>query len=368
VGVSFHIHVLFVDTTISAEIGANFSFFGPKIGFRVHVDWYIVSFTISHGNRESRDALDWKTFKDMLPAPKQSASKRRHLGAAALDADPLPPVPERSPYLSINANGAGLAAEHKLDDEVKLWLVRPAEFRFTATSAAPATKLKVGAHEVPGEAITPRRIAGTYGSALRISILYIGDKTDRIAIRKCLVESAADCGSKRPGCAGHEIDMNAWEKLPLLANLPTAMWKTPGESDEQGIDAPRTMKSTPGVTLHPVPPTVPNCTPQMKVAVVFADRTVYDADDEWWLPISRKTAPAPNLSKATATFESIAKVASAEVAGRRAGLLQALKRFGLEGLTDGPLSKMAADPGSDFADEPREGPPAPYAHTEGVRA
>ena len=49
VGVSFHLHLLFVDVTLSVEVGVDFRMYGPDIGFQAHIDWYIVSFTISSG-------------------------------------------------------------------------------------------------------------------------------------------------------------------------------------------------------------------------------------------------------------------------------------------------------------------------------
>jgi hypothetical protein len=40
-----------------AEIGCAFSFWGPPVGFSVHIDWYIISFTISQGERGARNPL-----------------------------------------------------------------------------------------------------------------------------------------------------------------------------------------------------------------------------------------------------------------------------------------------------------------------
>lgn len=364
VGVSFHIHVLFVDVTISAEIGAQFSFFGPPVGFLVHVDWYIISFTISHGDRGSRPELNWESFKEMLPASKPArAAKLPMSGLPFEDADHSltadPPVPPPSPYIAINANDAGLQAKHSLDAGIDLWLVRPADFRFTATSAAPSTSVVVGSEErsvIPGVAVTPRRIAGTYSSTLTVTILRLGIEVGAAEIRKCLAESLpSDCGGRRSGCSRPETDMRGWDRQTTSGNIPSAMWKLPGEQDEVDINAPSTVTATGGITMHPLPPAVVNCTPQMEISVVFADRTIFDDADEWWLPISQKTVPVANNSVVAAAFLKIAQVNSSAVADSRTRLVAALTRFGVAGLTNGPLIKMAADPGSDFADEPREG-------------
>jgi hypothetical protein len=359
VGVSFHINALFVDTTISAEIGCAFSFWGPPVGFSVHIDWYIISFTISHGDPGARNSLTWSDFKDLLPAKSNVAPRSLAAEASTIQAAAAP-----SGYLAVNAND-GLARTHNLTSDLVLWLVRPGSFRVTVSSAAPSTRIVfVGSDKSDQrecEKVSPRRLSGKYQATLKITILNLGEHASADGIRACLAaESTADCGAPATGCGKPAIALSSWEKATVSGKLPAAMWRAAGETgDEVNINTPSpNVAATVGATMYPLAPKLTNCTPQMKIADVFADRTIYAAADEWWLPISRKTAATENNSRAAASFLNISKMNTPEVAGKRDGLLKALNRFGFEGLSSGTMNKMANDPGSDFADEPREGSPA----------
>ncbi len=366
VGISFHINVLFVDTIISAEIGCAFSFWGPPVGFSVHVDWYIISFTISHGDRGARKPLTWADFKEMLPVKSKPSPKLTAVGhmPAAEALATLAETPSPSGPLAINANDDGLAGIYNLATDVAIWLVRPGSFRFTVRSGVPSTKIifvgSDASDQRGGETVSPRCLSGKYDSTLTITILNLGQHASAEGIRACLAaESSVDCGAPPAGCGKPAIALSSWEKATVAGKLPSAMWRAAGETrDDVDINTPTpNVASTDGATMHPVAPNVTNCTPQMKIADVFADRTIYVPEDEWWLPISRKTAAAENNSRAAASFRNIATVNTPEVAGRRDGLLRALNSFGFQGLSSGTLDKMAADPGSDFPDEPREGSP-----------
>ncbi len=61
VGVSYRVNLLFVTVTLSVELGAGLTIWGPKMGGEVYINWYIISFTISFGasRGEGPDPLDW---------------------------------------------------------------------------------------------------------------------------------------------------------------------------------------------------------------------------------------------------------------------------------------------------------------------
>jgi uncharacterized protein DUF6603 len=47
VGASYRLHLLFVTVTLKIELGADLTLWGPKMGGKVHVNWSIISFSIS---------------------------------------------------------------------------------------------------------------------------------------------------------------------------------------------------------------------------------------------------------------------------------------------------------------------------------
>ena len=62
-------------TTFRVELGANLELWGPPFGGKVHISWFIISFTISFGkDRPSERNLDWKEFSDTFL---ESGNQRR---------------------------------------------------------------------------------------------------------------------------------------------------------------------------------------------------------------------------------------------------------------------------------------------------
>src|SRR5216684_6057183 len=146
VGVSYRISLMFTHVTLSIEIGADFHLWGPPIGGTVHIDWYVISFTIGFGaDKHIPTEIGWEDFKEMLPAkpPTQSAPKVH----AMLKASPMlraaAPAASTPAYLTITSN-QGLIRSHQADDDLTLWLVRASQFKFSTDSAIPASAVVVG--------------------------------------------------------------------------------------------------------------------------------------------------------------------------------------------------------------------------------
>ncbi|MCR6545709.1 hypothetical protein NVS47_09340 [Dehalobacterium formicoaceticum] len=81
-GASYTLKVWFVHKTFKLEIGASLHLWGPPFSGTVHINWYIISFTISFGGQASQPpALDWEEFdKTFLP---QEQAVQRGLTASA---------------------------------------------------------------------------------------------------------------------------------------------------------------------------------------------------------------------------------------------------------------------------------------------
>ena len=124
IGISFHLHVLFVDVTISIEIGVDFRIYGPDIGFKAHVDWYIVSFTIGAGaDPRGAGTLAWEDFKALAPAKRQDAPPSERAAFAMAVDDSTDAKPQ---YLTISAR-SGLRRMATVDG-ASHWLVRARDF------------------------------------------------------------------------------------------------------------------------------------------------------------------------------------------------------------------------------------------------
>jgi hypothetical protein len=357
VGVSYHIHFLFVDKTLSVEIGADFYLWGPPIGGTVHIDWYVISFTIRFGaSQQPPNELSWTDFKAMLPSkpPVQQATSHAMRMAEVASDDPDSGTPA---YLHINVNN-GLKTMQTVGG-LKLWLVRAGQFQFNVGSAVPASTIIVASQNpadnrtLQGNAVGLRHVNGgiapeDYQSTQTITILSLSQ--DSISHIEACMATTTPCAS----CTDQPIDITDWTINAVAKNLPQAMWGIPAMANANATTP--TISGTVGVVMFPNPPVVTNCTPEMVIDEVFADRTV-NADDEYRLPLSSSQPPGNNVPQPAHSFADIATVNNADVVQNRAALFAALQGLGVNGWTNEPLPQMAAHPGADFADEPMEGAP-----------
>jgi hypothetical protein len=364
IGVSYHLHVLFVNKTISVELTAELDFWGPPVGFKVHVDWYVISFTITHGSPSPPASMTWDEFKGMLPQ-KTQAQPALALAAAAGPGAATTATTTAPAYLSVVAD-AGLIRQLELEG-VSHWLVRPGRLSFSVASAVPASKVVVqgsdGDHTVPTTPVAIRGVGGgissqDYQSTQTIAILGLSP-VEAADLQPCLATTSS-CTVLPSGCTAGPISLAGWNLGPVVKELPQALWGDPvpkGQTQPPlDADGP-TVTGTVGATLTPAETPAENCTPEMVIAEVFEDRVV-NPDDAYLLPLSQQATPAGTPPQPADSFADIAHVEDPDVVAARSDLFTALQLLAVNAWTNDPLEAMAATPGLDFADEPLEGAPA----------
>jgi hypothetical protein len=382
IGVSYRLDVLFIHKTISVEIGADFQLWGPPIGGRVHINWYIISFTIGFGADEQLPStISWDEFKGLLPSktehPAQHAPRLLALADdlvntavdVALDEAGLrvgDPVPTKvAAYLTINT-AAGLISTRVVDG-LTLWLVRAEQLQLTIGSAIPASSIVVSSKDashtltLPGTQLGVRRVNGDiskdhYQSTQTVTILALS--SDTVAhIRECMA-TTSPCTGQPAGCNDSPIDITCWDAKTAQTGVPEAMYGNPipGGQLPDINSKTATIPAVTGLTLAPKPPTITNCTPEMVIDEVFDDRTV-NPTDVYRLPLSQTLQPSSVVAQAADSFPDIARVNDQTVAAARDNLFAALQGLGVNSWTNNRLPKMAETPGLAFADEPLEGSP-----------
>lgn len=140
IGVSLHIDFLFINFTITLELGCDVTVWGPPTGGTVTVHLWIISFTIGFGEPESagNPTIDWTEFQSkLLPNPSSTPSgnlfEAPNLSLAATGAN----AAASDNVVKIVAN-AGVSAQVKQQDGSTTWIVRPDHFVFCTQSAIPA--------------------------------------------------------------------------------------------------------------------------------------------------------------------------------------------------------------------------------------
>lgn len=138
IGASYTLDLLFCSATFSLELGVDLELWGPPTGGRIHVDWYIISFTISFGwDKQSGQKIQgWNDgVQPMLPNTGTDSQYN---------------VLTISPTAGLTPSGT--APGTAVADSTPLaWLVRGSQFGFAIDSPIPATTIDVGPQQVyPG--------------------------------------------------------------------------------------------------------------------------------------------------------------------------------------------------------------------------
>ncbi len=129
IGAAYKLDLLFCSVTVSVELGARLEIYGPQVGGNVHVDWYIISFTIPFGAEPSGpEPLGWSDFAAMLP-PNDSNTAETTRAAAPTGDVSLTNVIRLIPAAGLVRTAAD-----------GTWQVRADTFAFAVQTAFPLTE------------------------------------------------------------------------------------------------------------------------------------------------------------------------------------------------------------------------------------
>lgn len=387
IGVSIRIHILFVDTTFSVTLGVDLDLFGPPMGFRAHIDWYIISFTISFRTPEKIPGdLNWEQHKNMLPSKSTQSKSTQNNNAPStlsMEADDGPTT--KPAYLHINSVSGLLRTHHdKTTDihgktsDITYWLVRAHGFSVSLTSALPATEITVlGTDQEDNKtfsnpnSVGMRRVNGgikpeDYQSAQQIAVLELPDEHNPSDITACIA-SDEHLQVKPDDCNASLHSMAGWDIEEVKQTVPKSLYSNKagttagnnpadgGQVDINPADGP-TVVALVGLTMTPKAPVLNNCTPEMVITTVFGD-LVINPDDEKHLPLSQAAVPVKLIPAVADSFQDIANINSDPLVKQRTDVFTELMSMGVNGWVNDPLPEMARSPGKAFADEPLAGSP-----------
>ncbi len=147
IGASFRVHALFVTVTIKVSLGADVYMWGPKLGAKVHVSWYIISFTIGFGaGKKTVPPVPWENddgtgfSQTLLPHKIVDAQSQAQLRATpGIAAQPATKTAKPSGVYTISITD-GLQSTFDKNGET-IWIIRPNHPEFSVVTAFPATEL-----------------------------------------------------------------------------------------------------------------------------------------------------------------------------------------------------------------------------------
>jgi hypothetical protein len=137
IGVSYRFSFFGIRTTLSIELGASVHIWGPPFGGRARISLWIISFTISFGQRRIADPprLSWEEFHQSFLPPSEA-----HAAALETAAEP-------DPLVCIIRITSGLIREKDVEEgggkRKTLKVMNAHEFSLTTESLIPSTGVRV---------------------------------------------------------------------------------------------------------------------------------------------------------------------------------------------------------------------------------
>ncbi|CAM4344767.1 DUF6603 domain-containing protein [Corallococcus exiguus] len=202
IGASYRLNLGFTSVTLSVELDATLTLWGPPTGGTVHIDLAICSFNISFGADppdSSALRLDWSRMKTLLPTATGQAAP------TAAQAD------SREPAILTREIGRGLI---RRDGDI--WIVRADELMFTTHSAVPASCLQYS-YTVPGSSESTANKTFPRPSSAPASI----------NIRPMGLAGVTATHTVRLSSPEGDCDLSNWAPTVVTCSLPEALWGAP---------------------------------------------------------------------------------------------------------------------------------------------
>ena len=326
-GASYQLDCAGIHHTFKVSLAASVHLWGPAIGGKVHVQWFVISFTVSFGPGPSTPAMGWEQFAALLPR------KTKPLAAPML-VDPKDDDVDCFHFTALD----GLTGK-PAGDPLR-WMVRPEGFAFAISSAIPASRIEIT--NLKGD---PQRVDPDKPYGVDIRPLGVTGATTILTV-------TVRGGDKQPA---EVIPAAVFDWGPASANVPEAMWGVPL--------APHTTPRPAATTLPdrlvglrrvaPKPPVVSG-PPVITMATAYAAVELCP-DDQHYLGLSPRETPAkvPSPVANAGSLTLIGKrVMDASVAGQRDAVYNDLVKLGFAPSDHGPLSKLAEDPLTAFRTPP----------------
>jgi hypothetical protein len=320
VGASYKLNLAFTVKTVSVELGATLSLWGPPTAGTVSIDWYIISFSISFGSgspSSTGTVLDWDGFATLLPGGNSATSASTQAGAAAsAGTSSSGPV-----VLGLNITG-GLTRQ----DSSGNWLVRADGLSFIARSAVPATEVVANTTSI--QATT---------TLINIRPMSISDATSTLTLT---LKDAND----------QNVALDGWSVIAVTSNLPEALWGAPLAADQTPSAAATVL---PGL-LTGLQWTAP---PAQEGASIgpFSPTNLVDALGSGYLPLTPASAQDPlpvPVVESDALSIVMSTLGQQSTLSANAALAAALDQMQVGPPTTGALTQLAQDAGCLFTQAP----------------
>ena len=289
IGASYRVDAWFIHHTFTIELSADVAMHGTPVGGRAHIEWFIISFTVSFGEQANAPGLkDWGEFDAaFLPqAPAEQALAAAEDGAAAGG--------------QVLTAGVDVGLMGNIGGDADQWIVNPRKFRFVTGSVLPSNAATLNGATVPLEA------------TLDLGVRPLG-WTSVTSTHAITFQAWSD------GTGGWEpVDAEYLQLTPVLRGAPDALWSTDPQPNGPPAPSAKVLPDTvAGFTIESTEAPVDPLGPFEIVGSVDEQRFT-------WPPLAPPAEPVyPQTDQVDAMK---AALQDGKVAARRAALVAALQR------------------------------------------
>lgn len=333
IGASYKIDLLFTSCTVSVSLGADLEIWGPPTGGKVHVSWYIISFTVGFGADQVTPDTSfkaWDDFTTLIPTrPPPAAPPQAHLLALTdTPADPnlgMLTLSMSNGQLGTTSNGA--------------WLVRADAMTFALATPIPATSA------ILGSGTSPTYTTPAPGNVVGVRPMGVTSMTSVLE----LTLTGPD----------PDIDLPAWSWTPTIKAAPGALWGAPLASPGATPPVP-SADTVPGCLLGLTGINPPDVTLSGPGPFAISDLSYFVIDDgpSHWLPLVAADPAAPAAPQAGPALKRIADtIATKPVSDRRTAIFTALQGFGYDPVSNGDTGAIRDNVNLSYPDPPMLGAP-----------
>lgn len=319
VGASYKADLLFCSKTFTVELGADLTLWGPATGGTATIHWFVISFTVKFGADQSNglEKQTWSDFIKVLPTPENVVKivpLSGLLSGQAPSAD------------TGNALVPGMAAAPVSSTEPAPWIVRADSFQFTTNSSIPISELYVDGNPNPVKK----------GSELNIKPMEATKLTSKKTLSIINKET------------GKNVLDSTWNIEFLSGNVPSALWGT-GSNRKLPSGDYLIADQLAGFRIKVPSPSLGTGTGDINIQ----EDLQYDPLSPGVNPLQLGLSPqGPVPAVSDQTISDIEQIMSESIKTQRDNVFDTFAKLGLDGLTNGNLTHLAANAGALFSDEP----------------
>ena len=334
IGVRANVPLLFVTLHIQLSVGATVQVWGPSTGGTAQVHLWFASFTLGFGPGRGSipHTVDWASVAKMLPAngvyftPPPAEGMFDEVAGGGSQDDGSCPGP------------AIVASNGLIKNDGDTWVVRAADFMFSATSHVPCTSGSI--------------VSGTASATIDQGKI----KTDTLSVRPMGItagKSDFTVTIKEDDGEHGELSGTTWDYETVDGDLPDAIYGVPLKKG--AAPKPAANRTTYTIGLINVAPAshTPTGPAAIDMKVAFTDITVVPESQIPLLPLSTTVATGDDIpSLSPNVFSDIKAIDATTTQNQRQSLVDAFGALKIYEGSGGDLTAMAADPQAVFQNAP----------------